>query len=125
MIRRNELKLIFLSQFFSRTFLCLSVFFFLLCQLEAIKLHFYLNTNRFHVFCLFYFSPVKKRIDRTQSRLDKLSNQELLLESAHALRIEKERQKELESQLEQQTQAIQRANTVKIRLKINENRIDQ
>lgn len=55
---------------------------------------------------------VKKRIDRTQSRLDKLSNQELLLEAGHALRIEKDRQKELESQLEHQMQDIQRANTV-------------
>lgn len=55
---------------------------------------------------------VKKRIDRTQTRLDKLSNQELLLEAGHALRIEKDRQKELESQLEQQMQDIQRANTV-------------
>lgn len=55
---------------------------------------------------------VKKRIDRTQARLDKLSNQELLLEAGRALRIEKDRQKELESQLEQQTQAIQRATTV-------------
>lgn len=55
---------------------------------------------------------VKKRIERTQARLDKLSNQELLLEAGHALRIEKDRQKELESQLEQQMQGIQRANTV-------------
>lgn len=55
---------------------------------------------------------MKKRIDRTQARLDKLSNQELLLEAGHALRIEKDRQKELESQLEHQMQDIQRANTV-------------
>lgn len=55
---------------------------------------------------------VKKRIDRTQSRLDKLSNQELVLEAAHALRIERERLKELQTQLEQQMQDIQRATTV-------------
>lgn len=55
---------------------------------------------------------VKKRIDRTQSRLDKVPNQELLLEAAHALRVEKDRQKELESQLEQQMQDIQRSETV-------------
>ncbi|XP_031617272.1 intraflagellar transport protein 81 homolog isoform X2 [Contarinia nasturtii] len=59
---------------------------------------------------------VKKRIDRTQSRLDKLSNQELVLESAHALRIERERQKELKTQLEHQTQDIQRASTIHMRL---------
>lgn len=55
---------------------------------------------------------MKKRIDRTQARLDKLSNQELVLEAAHALRIERERQKELKSQLEHQTEDIQRASTV-------------
>lgn len=60
------------------------------------------------IFCIL----VKKRIDRTQSRLDRLSNQELLLDAAHALRIERERQKELQTQLEQQMQDIQRANTV-------------
>lgn len=59
------------------------------------------------------FFLVKKRIDRTQSRLDKLSNQELLLDAAHALRIERERQKELQTQLEHQMQDIQRATTVK------------
>ena len=55
---------------------------------------------------------VKKRIDRTQARLDKVSNQDLLLEAAHSLRIERERQKELETQLENQKQDIQRASTV-------------
>lgn len=59
-----------------------------------------------------HLSLVKKRIDRTQSRLDKVPNQELLLEAAHALRVEKDRQKELESQLEQQMQDIQRCETV-------------
>lgn len=59
-----------------------------------------------------FFCSVKKRIDRTQARLDKLSNQELILEAAHALRIERERQKELKSQLEHQTEDIQRASTV-------------
>lgn len=63
---------------------------------------------------LFLFA-VKKRIDRTQSRLDKLSNQELVLEAAHALRIERERLKELQSQLENQMQDIQRATTVFVR----------
>lgn len=58
---------------------------------------------------------VKKRIDRTQARLDKLSNQELLLEAAHALRIERERQKELKTQLDHQTQDIQRASTVSMK----------
>lgn len=71
------------------------------------------------VFWTFFFVcrlfAVKKRIDRTQSRLDKLSNQELLLDAAHALRIERERQKELQTQLEHQMQDIQRANTVNSR----------
>lgn len=65
-----------------------------------------------HVIFLLILFAVKKRIERTQARLDKLSNQELLLEAGHALRIEKDRQKELEVQLEQQMQDIQRANTV-------------
>lgn len=66
-------------------------------------------------FSLLHLSfKVKKRIDRTQSRLDRLSNQELLLDAAHALRIERERQKELQIQLEQQMQDIQRAATVQI-----------
>lgn len=58
------------------------------------------------------FAIVKKRIDRTQSRLDKVTNQELLLEAAHALRIVKDRQKELEGQLEQQIKDIHRCETV-------------
>lgn len=70
----------------------------------------YLNERCSYILCL-----VKKRIDRTQSRLDKLSNQELLLEAAHALRIERERQKELKTQLEHQTEDIQRATTVSIK----------
>lgn len=57
---------------------------------------------------------MKKRIDRTQSRLDRLSNQELLLEAGHALRIERDRQKELQTQLEHQMQDIQRASTVSL-----------
>lgn len=64
---------------------------------------------------------VKKRIDRTQARLDKVSNQELLLEAAHSLRIERERQKELETQLENQKQDIQRASTVDwVKMRSNE-----
>lgn len=43
-----------------------------------------------------------------------MPNQELLLEAAHALRVEKDRQKELESQLEQQMLDIQRSETVRI-----------
>lgn len=64
-------------------------------------------------FSLVHFKTVvKKRIDRTQSRLDKVTNQELLLEAAHALRIVKDRQKELEGQLEQQIKDIHRCETV-------------
>lgn len=80
----------------------------MLFQFESGRQEKYLND----IFCSFILCVVKKRIDRTQSRLDKLSNQELLLEAAHALRIERERQKELKTQLEHQTQDIQRASTV-------------
>ncbi|XP_053682142.1 intraflagellar transport protein 81 homolog [Sabethes cyaneus] len=59
---------------------------------------------------------VKKRIDRTQTRLDKVPQQELLLEAANSLRIEKERQKELLSQIEEQKQALNRANMIHDRL---------
>lgn len=55
---------------------------------------------------------VKKRLERTQSRLDKIPQQELLLEAAHALRIERDRQKELRSQLEDQRQSVQKASIV-------------
>lgn len=52
---------------------------------------------------------VKKRIEKTQSRLDKIPNQELFLEVARGLRIEKDRQRELQAQLEEQKQALQKA----------------
>lgn len=60
---------------------------------------------------------VKKRIERTQSRLDKVPQQELLLEAAHNLRIEKERQKELQGQIDEQKQGLQRSNTLQERYK--------
>lgn len=56
---------------------------------------------------------MKKRLDRTQSRLDKIPQQELLLEAAHSLRIERDRQKELQAQLEDQKQAVQKASMVR------------
>ncbi|EAA03674.3 AGAP002293-PA [Anopheles gambiae str. PEST] len=59
---------------------------------------------------------VKKRIERTQSRLDKVPQQELLLEAANALRIEKERQKELLQQIDEQRQDLSRASLVHDRL---------
>ncbi|XP_058813408.1 intraflagellar transport protein 81 homolog [Topomyia yanbarensis] len=59
---------------------------------------------------------VKKRIERTQARLDKVPQQELLLEAANSLRIEKERQKELLSQIEEQKQGFNRASTMHDRL---------
>lgn len=55
---------------------------------------------------IIYFS-VKKRIERTQQRLDKVPQQELFLESAHNLRIEKERQKEIQSLIDEQKKAYQ------------------
>ncbi|XP_021693477.1 intraflagellar transport protein 81 homolog [Aedes aegypti] len=59
---------------------------------------------------------VKKRIERTQTRLDKVPQQELLLEAANSLRIEKERQKELLSQIEEQKQGLNRASMIHDRL---------
>uniref|UniRef100_A0A182XVD4 IFT81 calponin homology domain-containing protein n=1 Tax=Anopheles stephensi TaxID=30069 RepID=A0A182XVD4_ANOST len=59
---------------------------------------------------------VKKRIERTQARLDKVPQQELLLEAANSLRIEKERQKELLQQIDEQKQGLNRANMVHERL---------
>ncbi|XP_050081847.1 intraflagellar transport protein 81 homolog [Anopheles aquasalis] len=59
---------------------------------------------------------VKKRIERTQGRLDKVPQQELLLEAANALRIEKERQKELLQQIDEQRQAMNRAALMQERL---------
>ncbi|XP_055605755.1 intraflagellar transport protein 81 homolog [Uranotaenia lowii] len=59
---------------------------------------------------------VKKRIERTQGRLDKVPQQELLLEAANSLRIEKERQKELLAQIEEQKQGLHRANLIHDRL---------
>uniref|UniRef100_A0A336MJ98 CSON000795 protein n=1 Tax=Culicoides sonorensis TaxID=179676 RepID=A0A336MJ98_CULSO len=60
---------------------------------------------------------VKKRIERTQGRLDKVPQQELLLEASHNLRIERERQKELQSQIDEQKQGLQRSNVVHERFK--------
>ncbi|XP_058460372.1 intraflagellar transport protein 81 homolog [Malaya genurostris] len=59
---------------------------------------------------------VKKRIERTQTRLDKVPQQELLLEAANSLRIEKERQKELLSQIDEQKQGLYRAGMMHDRL---------
>jgi intraflagellar transport protein 81 len=59
---------------------------------------------------------VKKRIERLQVRLDKIPQQELLLESARSLRIEKDQQKELQGQIDEQKQGSQRARIVSERL---------
>lgn len=61
---------------------------------------------------MFLINIVKKRIELTQGRLDKIPHQELLLEVAHALRIERDRQKELQGQLDDQKQGLQRASLV-------------
>lgn len=60
---------------------------------------------------------VKKRIERTQGRLDKVPQQELLLEASHNLRIERERQKELQSQIDEQKLGLQRSNVAHERFK--------
>lgn len=59
---------------------------------------------------------VKKRIERLQTRLDKVPQQELLLEAARSLRIEKDQQKELQTQIEEQKQGFQRENVLGERL---------
>ncbi|GAB0094862.1 Intraflagellar transport protein 81 [Sergentomyia squamirostris] len=59
---------------------------------------------------------VRKRIERTQQRLDKVPQQELFLEAGRSLRIEKDRNKELESQLEEQKRTIERNNLLHSRL---------
>lgn len=68
---------------------------------------------------------VKKRIERLQARLDKIPQQEqlLLMDAARNLRIEKDKQKELMSQLEQQKQALQRAMSMNERLQKEHNSI--
>lgn len=59
---------------------------------------------------------VKKRLEKTQGRLDKIPNQELLLEAAHSLRLERERHRELQSQLDEQKQGLQRGFMLQERL---------
>lgn len=59
---------------------------------------------------------VRKRIERLQVRLDKIPQQELLLEAAKSLRIEKDQQKELQTQIDEQKQGAQRAKVINERL---------
>lgn len=59
---------------------------------------------------------VKKRIERLQSRLDKVPQQELLLEASKSLRTEKDQQKELQAQIDEQKQGLQKANALNERL---------
>lgn len=59
---------------------------------------------------------VQKRIERLQTRLDKVPQQELLLEAAKSLRVEKDQQKELQTQISEQKQGAQRASVVGDRL---------
>lgn len=59
---------------------------------------------------------VKKRIERLQTRLDKVPQQELLLEASKSLRIEKDQQKELQSQIDEQKLGLQKANVASERL---------
>lgn len=59
---------------------------------------------------------VKKRIERLQTRLDKVPQQELLLEAAKSLRVEKDQQKELQIQIDEQRQGLQKATVLSERL---------
>lgn len=52
---------------------------------------------------------VRKRVEKTQAKLDKIPNQELYLEAAHSMRVEKDRHRELQAQLEEQKQGLQKA----------------
>lgn len=67
---------------------------------------------------------VKKRIERLQARLDKVPQQELLMDAAKNMRIEKDKQKELMSQLDEQKQALHRATVVGDRLQKEYNNIN-
>lgn len=51
-------------------------------------------------------------MEKIQVRLDKLPQQELLLEAANALRTEQDRQKDLQAQLDEQRAALNRSNNV-------------
>lgn len=65
---------------------------------------------------------VKKRIERLQTRLDKVPQQELLLEAAKSFRVEKDQQKEMQNQIEEQKIALGRENVLSERLqKENQN----
>lgn len=59
---------------------------------------------------------VKKRIERLQTRLDKVPQQELLLEAAKSLRVEKDQQKELQTQIDEQKVGLHRASVLGERL---------
>ena len=59
---------------------------------------------------------VKKRIERLQTRLDKVPQQELLLEAAKSFRVEKDQQKELQAQIDEQKVGSGRANVLGERL---------
>lgn len=59
---------------------------------------------------------VKKRIERLQARLDKVPQQELLLEAAKSFRVEKDQQKELQNQIDEQKTGLGRANVLSERL---------
>lgn len=48
---------------------------------------------------------VKKRLELTQARLDRIPQHELLLETATVLRVERDRKKELAAQLDEQAQS--------------------
>lgn len=54
---------------------------------------------------------VRKRIEHTQTRLDRIPQAELMLEAARALRMERDRRKELEAQLAEQ-QALEQKDQV-------------
>lgn len=66
---------------------------------------------------------VKKRIERLQVRLDKIPQQELLMDAAKNLRVEKDKQKELLTQLNEQKQAMQRVININDRLQKEHNNI--
>lgn len=59
---------------------------------------------------------VKKRLELTQTRLDKIPQHELLLETAKSLRIERDRKKELEAQLDEQQQIMHKEKNIHERL---------
>lgn len=65
---------------------------------------------------MYYVYSVKKRLEVTQARLEKIPQHELFLETARTLRTERDRKKELDAQLDEQQQSAHREQAQQERL---------